>query len=92
MNFTVVVSSRGQVVIPVNARKKLNIKEGDILLGNIEEDGKLVFKTGKRDRVKKGIVDQSAGILSDLDIDGMNYVESLRKDSGRRLDNLEGRD
>jgi len=37
-------------------------------------------------KLKKGIVDETFGLLSDLDYDMKDYVEQLRKDSGRRLD------
>jgi transcriptional regulator, AbrB family len=46
--YTTIVSSRGQVVIPAEARKKLNIKEGDVLTVQIEEDGRIVMKTGTK--------------------------------------------
>lgn len=88
--YTVVVSSRGQVVIPAEVRKKLNIKEGDVLSTYIEEGGKLVIKATRKEILKKGIVDQTAGLLSDMEMSGLEYVENIRKGSGRRLDNLEG--
>lgn len=82
--YTVKMSSRGQVVIPVEARNNLNIKEGDILSCYVEE-GKIIIKT-KSAKIKKGIVDETFGLLSDLDYDIKEHVEQLRKDSGRRLD------
>jgi AbrB family looped-hinge helix DNA binding protein len=78
------MSSRGQVVIPVEARNNLNIKEGDILSCYVEE-GQIIIKT-KSVKIKKGIVDETFGLLSDLDCDMKEHVEQLRKDSGRRLD------
>lgn len=82
--YTVKISSRGQIVIPAEARNNLNIKEGDTLSCYVEE-GKIILKT-KSARIKKGIVDETFGILSDLDYDLKEYVEQLRKDSGRRLE------
>lgn len=87
--YTVTVSVRGQIAIPVEARKKLGIKEGDTLTIQIEEGGKLILKTNRREEIPKGIVAQTAGILSDMEISGKEFIENLRKDSGRRLDNLE---
>lgn len=87
--YTVTVSVRGQIAIPVEARKKLGIKEGDTLTIQLEEGGKLILKTNRREKIPKGIVVQTAGILSDMEISGKEFIESLRKDSGRRLDNLE---
>lgn len=89
--YTVVVSSRGQVVIPVEARKKLNIKEGDTLHVHIEEGGRLVIKTGRRERVKKGVVERTTGLLSDMEMTGLEYVEEMRRGSSRRLEELEDR-
>jgi len=37
------MSSRGQIVIPAEARNNLNIKEGDILSCYVEE-GKIIIK------------------------------------------------
>ncbi len=88
--YTVIVSSRGQVVIPVEARKKLDIKEGDELVVDIEPGGRIVMKTGKKGRIKKGIVDRTAGLLADMEMNGVEFVENIRKDSGRRLDEHEG--
>jgi len=89
--YTVIVSSRGQVVIPIEVRKKLNIKEGDVLSVNIEEGGRLVIKTDRKGKIRKGVVDRTAGLLSDMDMSGQEYVEEVRKGSGRRLDELEDR-
>ncbi len=89
--YTVVVSSRGQVVIPMEARKKLNIKKGDTLSVHIEEGGRLVIKTGRKERVKKGVVARTAGLLSDMEITGLKYVEDIRRGSGRRSDELKDR-
>ena len=82
--YTIKISSRGQIVIPAEARNNLNLKEGDILSCYVEE-GKIIIKT-KSAKIKKGIVDETFGLLADLDYDIKDYVEQLRKDSGRRLD------
>ena len=87
--YTVKISSRGQIVIPAEARNRLNLKEGDVLTLQVEEGSRLVLKADRREGVKKGIVAQTAGLLSDMDINGKEYVESLRKESGRRLDEIE---
>lgn len=90
--YTIVVSSRGQVVIPAEARKKLSIEEGDILTAHIEEGGRLVIKTGRKEKsLKKGVVEKTAGLLSDMEMSGLEYVKSIRRGSGRRLDELENR-
>lgn len=89
--YNVIVSSRGQVVIPIEARKKLNIKEGDILSVHIEEGGRLVIKAARKERAGKGVVERTAGLLSDMEMSGVEYVKDIRRGSGRRLDDLENR-
>lgn len=87
--YAIIVSSRGQVVIPAEIRKQLNIKEGDILSAYLDDGGRLVIKIGRKERVNKGVVERTAGLLSDMETSGLEYVESLRKGSARRLDELE---
>ena len=87
--YTVTVSVRGQIALPVEARKKMGIKEGDVLTVQLEEGGKLILKANRKKDIKKGIVAQTAGLLADMEISGQEFVENLRKGSGRRLDELE---
>lgn len=47
------------------------------------------MKTKRKENVKKGIVAQTAGLLSDMEMSGTEYVENIRKGSGRRLDEIE---
>ncbi|AEG61984.1 AbrB/MazE/SpoVT family DNA-binding domain-containing protein [Desulforamulus ruminis] len=82
--YTVKISSKGQIVIPAEARKKLNIKEGDTLAVSVE-DGRIILKT-RPAKIKKGIVEQTFGLLSDIDYDFKEHVNQIRKDSGRRFD------
>lgn len=88
--YKVTVSSRGQIAIPVEARKKLGIKDGDILLVQVDDGGKMILKVNRKENPKKGIVAQTAGLLKDMDMTGKEFVENIRKGSGRRLDELEG--
>jgi len=85
----ITVSSKGQIVIPSEIRNKLNIKEGDILSVQLEESGRMVIKTRQKSRFNKGVVARTKGILADMDMSGEEYVENIRKGSGRRLDELE---
>ena len=39
------LSTKGQVTVPADARRKFNLNVGDLILF-IEEDGKLVLKKG----------------------------------------------
>jgi len=85
----ITVSSRGQIVIPSEIRNKLNIKEGDVLSVQLEEGGRMVIKTRQKKQSSKGVVARTRGILADMDMSGEEYVENIRKGSGRRLDELE---
>lgn len=69
--YVVKISSQGQIVIPAEARNSLNIKEGDKLSVYIEDE-KIILKT-KPVKAKKGIVEQTFGMLSDLDYDLKQY-------------------
>lgn len=86
--YTVTVSVRGQIALPVEARKKMGIKEGDVLT-ILEEGEKLILRTNCKRDIKKGIVAKTAGLLSDIDVSGKEFVENLRKGSGRRLAEFE---
>ncbi|ACV63305.1 transcriptional regulator, AbrB family [Desulfofarcimen acetoxidans DSM 771] len=86
--YTVTVSSRGQIVLPAEIRKNLLIKEGDELTVRLETGGRITFST--KHKVKnKGIVAATAGLLSDMEVSGKEFVENIRRGSGRRLDEIE---
>lgn len=87
--YSTVVSSRGQIVIPAEARKRLNLNEGDVLSIQLEDDGRIVIKPQQKEKAKKGIVQQTKGLLADMEMTGAEYVESVRKNSARRLDEIE---
>lgn len=89
--YKVTVSSRGQIAIPVEARKKLDIKDGDVLQVQVEDSGRIILRPNPKEAPKKkGIVAQTAGLLKDMDMTGKEFVENIRKGSGRRLDEIEG--
>lgn len=74
------VSSNGQITVPIEIRKKLNIKEGDkiIFLENI--DGEIILQNSSRIAIKEA---QSA--LKDINIsdeDILNDVMELRYSKG----------
>ena len=59
---TMVVSPRGQVVIPANARKELNIESGDTILvcGPPHGQGLLLLKADAIEQVLSTMVEQLA--------------------------------
>ena len=59
---SMVVSQRGQVVIPVNARRELNIRSGDTLLacGTSHGEGLLLLKVDTVERILSVMSEQLA--------------------------------
>ncbi|KKM10770.1 hypothetical protein SY88_11825 [Clostridiales bacterium PH28_bin88] len=86
------VTSKGQVTLPKSIREKLNIKQGDELYVEFVDDQKLVIglrpKSLRSNKKGGSIVAETAGLWKNDDIDP-DYVDELRKASGRRLEELE---
>lgn len=58
----------------------MNIAEGDVL--HVKIEGKrIVLKPVRKKRVLKGVVERTAGLLSDMELSGREYVEMLRRRS-----------
>lgn len=55
------VGRRAQVVIPVEARRRLNLVEGDVLHVEIDDRGRLVLERVPRDPLER--LEQAAGTL-----------------------------
>ncbi|NLJ72864.1 MAG: AbrB/MazE/SpoVT family DNA-binding domain-containing protein [Syntrophomonadaceae bacterium] len=76
------VMSKGQVTIPVNIRKKLNLKEGDKVVF-IEKDGNMLIANSAMLALKK-IQDEFAGEAERLGLknedDVVNLVKDVRKE------------
>ncbi len=89
--YSTVVSSRGQIVIPAEARKKLKINEGDVLSIKLEDDDRIVIKPQRKLSAKRGIVQRTKGTMADMEMTGLEYVENIRKNSARKLDAIESR-
>ena len=74
MRRIVKVTRRGQTAIPINIRKKLNIKEGDYLL--VETDGNRIIFTPILN------LEQLSGFLADkADVEAVKKeIEELRRE------------
>lgn len=76
------VSSKGQITIPVEIRKKLNLKEGDKVLF-IEENGKIVLANSSYIALKemqdamKGEAEK-VGLVSEEDVNDL--IKDMRKE------------
>lgn len=76
------ISSKGQITIPIEVRKKLNLKEGDKILF-IEEDGKFLITNAsyvafkEMQQVMEGVA-ETKGITSEEDVDKL--IKQVRKE------------
>ena len=76
------ISSKGQITIPIEVRKKLNLKEGDKVLF-IEEDGKVVIANAsfvafkEMQQVMQGEAEKQ-GLTSEEDINAL--IKEVRKE------------
>jgi len=84
MATSVTVSSKGQIVLPVNIREKVPIKQGDVLLVNLAGD-KIIIEPLIKPEYKNWdkIIKETQGVWKDIRPD---YVEELRTLSAKRLD------
>lgn len=69
------VTSKGQITIPVDIRRKLGIKEGDKILF-IEEQGRVIMMNSSMDALRKA-QDEFAGEAERLGLTGEEDVASL---------------
>jgi antitoxin PrlF len=79
------VTSKGQITIPVQIRKKLKLKEGDKVFF-IEEKGKVFFQNASQVALKTFQEKMQgealkAGFASEEDV--ANYISNLRKNNGK---------
>lgn len=77
------ISSKGQVTIPVDIRKKLNLKEGDKVLF-FEEEGKVYIANASLIALRQmqTAMEGEAGKAGLVSEDDVNYlVKSIRKEN-----------
>ncbi len=76
------ISSKGQVTIPIDIRKKLNLKEGDKVLF-VEEEGKIFITNAslvafrKIQTAMEGEAEK-AGLTTEEDV--VAFIKSIRKE------------
>lgn len=76
------ISSKGQVTIPAEIRKQVNLKTGDMVDIKTGEEGTIILYPylEKHDSISQveGIIQESAGIWSSLEESGEEFVQRLR--------------
>jgi AbrB family looped-hinge helix DNA binding protein len=82
------ISSKGQITIPIEARKKLFIKNGDILKISITEEGLLILvdqtKTRQDPAKMIEVLHKTSGIWEDMEESGEVFVHRLRNQDSER--------
>lgn len=82
------ISSKGQITLPAEARKKLGIKTGDVLKVRITEEGVVILsgKAGfKNDPVSAfEVLRETSGIWKDMEESGEDFVRRLRAEDSER--------
>jgi AbrB family looped-hinge helix DNA binding protein len=81
------LTSKGQITIPLQIRKKLKLKKGDKVFF-AEEDGRIIFLNASQVALSTLQDEMSgeavkAGFTSEADI--VNYMKNLRRHSGEEM-------
>ena len=82
------MSSKGQITLPVEVRRKLSIKTGDVFEVRITEEGTLIL-AGKA-RVNNDpanaikVLRDTSGIWKDMEETGEDFVRRLRHEDSER--------
>lgn len=79
------ITTKGQITIPVDIRRKLGLKDGDKIVF-LEENGKVFFENAAEiafNRIQKSFEGEAekAGIEDEEDV--VNMVKEIRKDRQR---------
>ena len=75
------VTSKGQITIPVQIRKKLKLKEGDKVFFS-EEKGKVIFQNASQvalASLQKEMVGEAKKVGFKSEEDVINYIKEIRE-------------
>ncbi len=78
------ITSKGQITIPIEIRRKLRLKEGDKVFF-IEEDGKIIFQNASRTALKSlqnEMIGEAAKAGFSSEDDVVQYIKNLRAQNG----------
>jgi len=74
------VTSKGQITIPIQIRKKLKLKEGDKVFF-IEEKGKVIFQNASQvalNEFQQKMLGEAKNVGFESEDDVVNYIKELR--------------
>ena len=78
------ITTKGQITIPIEIRKRLNLKEGDKILFLEEDNGRIYFENSALlafNRIQDTMMGEArkAGFNSEQDM--QNYMREIRKEA-----------
>jgi antitoxin PrlF len=79
------ITSKGQITIPVQIRKKLKLKEGDKVFF-YEEKGKVIFQNASQvalAKFQKEMVGEAKKADFKSEEDVIDYIKEIRKDESK---------
>lgn len=82
------ISSKGQFTLPVEARRKLGLKTGDVLKVRLTDEGVLISREKKLHHDLANtlkMLRETSGIWKDMEESGEDYVRQLRSEDKARL-------
>lgn len=76
-DMDVKVGQRAQVVIPAELRRRMGVKDGDVLHAELDERGRLVLEKVEADPVRR-LLRAGTGLYDGLD--GVDYQRAMRQE------------
>lgn len=77
------VMSKGQVTIPINIRKKLNLKEGDKIIF-IEKDGNMIIANSAMialQKIQSSFVSEAERLGLEIEEDVVDLVKEVKRET-----------
>lgn len=77
------VMSKGQVTIPINIRKKLNLKEGDKIIF-IEKDGNMIIANSAMialQKIQSSFVGEAERLGLEIEEDVVDLVKEVKRET-----------
>lgn len=75
------VGQRAQVVIPAELRRRMGVRDGDVLHAEIDECGRLVLEKVDPDPVRR-LLQAGKGLFEGMD--GVDYQRAVRQEWAER--------